>query len=96
MASAQERVSQPAKRKQSRTDPKAADASQPVERRAVSLPADLVLEVDSARFSLRKRNRRVSFSALVEAALRELLSRDDMDRVLDSHGASARRGTRRS
>lgn len=62
-----------------------------VERRAISLPADLMLRADSALFELRKRRQRVSFSGLVEAALLELLDRADLDGILKRRGASARR-----
>ena len=70
----------------------AASGSPPrVERRAISLPPSLMLQADAALFELRKQKRRVSFSALVEVALIELLARGDLDGTLRRHGATARR-----
>jgi len=70
-------------------------AAQPMtvelERRALALPKRIVLDAERALFRLREAGQRVSFSALVEVALRELLEQDDLGGVLERHGASARR-----
>lgn len=79
------------KRKQAKTERRPAAPATTVERRAISLPPGLMLEADAALFELRKVNRKVSFSGLVEVALRELLSRPDLAGALQRHGASARR-----
>ena len=71
--------------------PERVKAASVVERRAVSLPSDLMLQADAALFDLRKQSRRISFSALVEVALRELLARADLGGTLQRHGAAARR-----
>lgn len=70
---------------------KVAAATVGVERRAVSLPPDLMLRADTALFELRRRKKRVSFSGLVEVALRELLDQRDLGEILERRGASARR-----
>ena len=62
-----------------------------LERRALALPRRLVLDAERALFQLRERGQRVSFSALVEVALFELLERHDLGTVLEKHGATARR-----
>jgi hypothetical protein len=62
-----------------------------LERRALALPKRVVLDAERALFRLRETGQRVSFSALVEVALSELLSREDLGGILEQHGATARR-----
>ena len=62
-----------------------------VERRAISLSPEAALAADRAILELRVKKRRVSFSALIEAALLELLARPDWSAALERRGASARR-----
>jgi len=61
------------------------------ERVGVILSADLLADCDRIRAELRRQGRRVSFSGLVDTALRELLSRRDLADILKRHGAKARR-----
>ncbi len=61
------------------------------ERIGVILPSALLADVDDARSDLRRSGKRVSFSGLVEVALRELIDRDDLAAVLEEYGAGARR-----
>lgn len=61
------------------------------ERVGVILSADLLADCDRVRADLRRQGRRVSFSGLVDTALRELLSRRDLGAILERHGAKARR-----
>jgi len=61
------------------------------ERVGVILSADLLADCDRVRAELRRQGRRVSFSGLVDTALRELVSRRDLADILKRHGAKARR-----
>lgn len=62
-----------------------------LERVSVLLPPPLLADCDYARAGVRKKGQRVSFSGLVEIALRELIGRRDLSDVLRKHGAKARR-----
>lgn len=55
------------------------------------IPEELAVEVEHARARLRAAGARVSLSALIEIALRELLKQRDVSDVLRRHGAKARR-----
>ena len=50
------------------------------------MPHELVVKCKHALAEIH-----VSFSGLVEVALRELLDRDDLETILEDHGATARR-----
>ena len=63
-----------------------------LERRALALPKGVLLDAERALFRLREADQRVSLSAFVEVAIRELLARADLAAVLRRHGAKARRG----
>ena len=67
------------------------DKSTFTERVGVILSADLLADCDRVRADLRRQGRRVSFSGLVEAALRELLGKRDLVDTLRRHGVKARR-----
>jgi hypothetical protein len=62
-----------------------------VERVGVLLSSDLLADCDRVRAEQRKKGHRVSFSGLVEIALRELANRRDLSDILRRHGAKARR-----
>ncbi len=64
---------------------------QALERVASILPSALLADIDDKRADLRRKGIRVSFSGLVEVALRELVDRNDVANVLKKHGARARR-----
>jgi len=68
-----------------------AEKSTVTERVGVILPADLLADCDRVRADLRRQGRRVSFSGLVDTALRELISKRDLADILKRHGAKARR-----
>ena len=76
-----------------RTAKRSVSAEHPaeLERRALALPRRVVLEAERALFHLREAGQRVSFSALVEVALREILTQEDLGAILERHGAKARR-----
>jgi hypothetical protein len=58
----------------------------------VVLPVDVIAHVDSRiAESFKRTGRGVSWSALAEVALRELVDRDDFDDILERYGARARR-----
>lgn len=57
----------------------------------VIIADEVVVESDQARARLRASGVKVSQSAVVEVALRELLRRRDLADVLRRHGARARR-----
>lgn len=60
-------------------------------RLSVTLPESLIIDVEERILRLRKAGSRISFSGLVEIALRELMNTSDLKSVLVRHGASARR-----
>lgn len=60
-------------------------------RLTVNLPESLLIDVEETLLDLRKRGRRISFSGLVEVALRELIPSNDLAALIKKHGASARR-----
>jgi hypothetical protein len=62
-----------------------------LQRRALLLPHDLVLDVEQKILDLSRHGRRVSFSAFAEVSLRRLLEAPDIAATLSSHGAAARR-----
>jgi hypothetical protein len=62
-----------------------------LERRGLLLPQDLILEVEQKILDLRRADRKVSFSAFAEVALRSLLAAPDIAATLSTHGACARR-----
>jgi hypothetical protein len=62
-----------------------------LERKAVTLPTQLTNSVETVLHELRLRGQRVSFSGLVEVAIRELLDRPDLRALLERYGARARR-----
>jgi hypothetical protein len=62
-----------------------------IERVGVLLSADLRADCDRVRAEQRKKGIKISFSGLVEIALRELSNRRDLSDVLRKHGARARR-----
>jgi hypothetical protein len=64
---------------------------QALERVASILPSDLLADIDDVRADLRRKGIRVSYSGLVEVALRELLDRNDVAAAIKKHGARARR-----
>ena len=74
---------------------KRAEAPQPavggLERRALLLPHDLVVDVEQKILDLSRTGRKVSFSAFAEVSLRTLLASPDIARTLTTHGAAARR-----
>lgn len=67
-----------------------------LERRGVNLSRALLFDVEHVVYELRLRGCRVSFSALVETAVRELIDRPDRREVLERHGACPRRQPSRS
>ena len=68
-----------------------ATVSDGLERRALALPKGVLLDAERALFRLRESGQRVSLSAFIEVAIRELLRRSDLGDLLRRHGASARR-----
>ncbi|MBV8171675.1 MAG: hypothetical protein JO219_07075 [Candidatus Eremiobacteraeota bacterium] len=60
-------------------------------RLSMSLPEPLVLDVQELTLKMRRSGHRVSFSAFVEVALREMMSHDNVISVMRKHGAGARR-----
>lgn len=60
-------------------------------RLTVNLPESLLIDVEETLLDLRKRGQRISFSGLVEVALRELIPSNDLAALIKKHGASARR-----
>ena len=68
------------------------DLKAPLLRRmTVSLPEELILQVDEALFNLRKTGQRISFSGFLEVAVKELLRTNNVAAAARRHGASARR-----
>lgn len=60
--------------------------------RIVSLiPDELAIELELAKANLRAAGVKLSSSAIVEVALRELLKQRDLAAILRRHGAKARR-----
>ncbi len=66
-----------------------------LERRGVNLARALLLD-ENVLHALRLEGCRISFSALVETGVRELIDRSDMRVVVERHGACARRQTSKS
>jgi len=66
-------------------------ASLELERRALSLPKSVLSEAEAVLFRLRQAGQKVSFSAFVEVALKELGERRDLADVLRRHEAKLRR-----
>jgi hypothetical protein len=62
-----------------------------LERRALLLPHDLILDVEQKILDLSRAGQKVSFSAFAEVSLRALLMAPDIAATLNAHGASARR-----
>jgi hypothetical protein len=63
-----------------------------LERVAMNLPADVLRSIDRTLYEIRDRSgHKVSSSAFIEVALRELLDRPDVEEILVRHGAKARR-----
>ena len=60
-------------------------------RLTVNLPESVLIEVDEAILEMRKQGQRVSFSGMVEIALRELLERNNVASILRKYHAAARR-----
>lgn len=58
---------------------------------SMNLPEDLLINVQELALDMRRSGKQVSFSALVEVALKELLARNNVISVVHKHGASARR-----
>jgi hypothetical protein len=56
------------------------------------LPTDLVARIDEARAALRRQGFVVSYSAMIEVALEELLGSRDLAALLRQRGAKGRRG----
>jgi len=56
------------------------------------VPNELAIQVEETRAKLRAHGVRASTSAIIEIALRELLSKADLAAILRRHGAKARRG----
>ena len=74
------------------SDRKLSQDESTLERVAALLPGALLADVDRFRANMREKGQRVSFSAVVEVALRELIGRRDASDVLRRRGAKARRG----
>jgi hypothetical protein len=68
-----------------------ASAGPELERRALSLPRSVLSDAEAVLFRLRQSGQKVSFSAYVEVALKELGERRDLADVLARHDAKARR-----
>ncbi len=62
-----------------------------LERRGVNLSRALLLDAENVLHALRLEGCRISFSALVETGVRELLDRSDIRAIVERHGACARR-----
>jgi predicted transcriptional regulator len=60
-------------------------------RLSMSLPESLVIDVQELALKMRRSGHRVSFSAFVEVALREMVARDNIVAVMRKYGAGARR-----
>ncbi|HZV79299.1 MAG TPA: hypothetical protein VFF60_06730 [Candidatus Binatus sp.] len=60
-------------------------------RLSMSLPESLVIDVQELALRMRRSGHRVSFSAFVEVALREMVARDNIVAVMRKYGAGARR-----
>jgi hypothetical protein len=64
-----------------------------IRRITISLPEALLLDTEEVNLKLRREGVRVSFSSLVEVALKELIRLNNVAAVLKRHGATARRST---
>jgi hypothetical protein len=65
-----------------------------LERVSMNLPSDVLRSIDRTLYEIRDRSgHKVSSSAFIEIALRELLARPDVEEILVRHGAKARRAT---
>lgn len=60
-------------------------------RLTLTLPESLLILVDEKLLQLRKAGKRISFSALVEVCLREMVKNNGLAELLSRNGASARR-----
>jgi hypothetical protein len=60
-------------------------------RLSMSLPESLVIDVQELALKMRRSGHRVSFSAFVEVALREMVAHDNIVAVMRKYGAGARR-----
>ncbi len=67
------------------------DTTGALRRLTINLPESLLMQTDEAIFNLRKNSQRVSFSGMVEVAIRELLRADNLGAIVRRYGASARR-----
>jgi hypothetical protein len=83
--------SKPTKKARPGARSRSTPGSQELERRALSLPKSVLSDAEAVLFRLRQAGQKVSFSAYVEVALKELGERRDLAEVLARHDARARR-----
>jgi hypothetical protein len=60
-------------------------------RLTLTLPESLLIAVDEKILQLRKSGKRISFSALVEVCLREMIKSNNLAALISRDGLSARR-----